>query len=475
MRQYNSRFLPSMIHWIVVLLIVGSTQLLPIIVWSFQLNYRLSIKTSVSTTSPPPSQPSSRFSVKVEAGGDFASFSHQQESDRLIKARQLLSETVNGMMKEEEQDIDCDDDDDDGFSPSNWSLNRTKAVFESFWSSSHAFSNYTTSKNSSRWADGVHVAEPRIPYDPVATEQQLSRKPIKCLLRNLQIAAPLGWWGANVLVDCVQGNLAAKRRVRAKQLTHTLTALGPAIVKVGQMLASRPDLLPLEYLEELQTLQYDVPWFSNEEAWAIVEKELKLNSFTDVFELVQEDPVAAASIGQVYQARLKTTGELVALKVQRPDCEELIRLDLFVLRWWSGICSEIFGLFGRDVDLQSVIDDFGQLTYRELDYLAEMANTQRFDELYTGAKDICVPKVHPELTTEKVLVMEWVDGVRLTDKEGLQRYQLDEADLVDTLVQCSLQQILGRFCPCCSTDLVSASHPPDRLMHCYHRGWIFPC
>ena len=97
-----------------------------------------------------------------------------------------------------------------------------------------------------------------------------------------------------------------------------------------------------------------------------MEEELELERFEDVFELVENEPIAAASIGQVYKARLKETGELVALKIQRPDCESIIALDLYVLRWWSGVYNRIFEILQRDINLQSVIDDFGELIYREI-------------------------------------------------------------------------------------------------------------
>jgi predicted unusual protein kinase regulating ubiquinone biosynthesis (AarF/ABC1/UbiB family) len=144
----------------------------------------------------------------------------------------------------------------------------------------------------------------------------------------------------------------------------------------------------------------------------------------------------------VYQARLKANGDLVALKIQRPDCEKIIALDLYVLRWWSGVYNKIFELLNRDINIQSIIDDFGDLIYREIDYVAEAANAQRFNELYAGITDVFVPKIYSDLTTRKVLVMEWVDGVRLTDSDSLARYGLSPPKLIDTLVQCSLRQIL---------------------------------
>lgn len=119
-------------------------------------------------------------------------------------------------------------------------------------------------------------------------------------MRNVQIAWPLGWWATGVVLDFVLAS-NNRRPQRARQLRRAIAGLGPAIIKGGQALASRPDLLPSEYLEELQKLQDDVPRFSNQEAFRIVEQELGLGvgEFGSVFELVEKEPVAAASIGQV--------------------------------------------------------------------------------------------------------------------------------------------------------------------------------
>jgi len=292
--------------------------------------------------------------------------------------------------------------------------------------------------------EGQVVAEPSVRYDPVAADKLLFSQPTKWLVRNLQIALPFGYWVASVLFDTAIGNEKSNRTNRAKQLNSIIASLGPAIIKAGQALASRPDLLPKEYLNELQKLQDNVPTFSNDIAFKTVEEELN-KEFDSVFELVEPEPVAAASIGQVYKAKLLNNGQTVAIKIQRPKTEEIVALDLYVLRWWGGVYNEIFKLLGRSIDLQSVMDDFGVLLYQEIDYVAEGANARRFSELY--AKDVAlegvfVPKVYSDLTTRKVLTMEWVEGFRLTDNESLEAYNLDRKKLVDTLVQCSLRQIL---------------------------------
>ena len=303
-------------------------------------------------------------------------------------------------------------------------------VPDTYWSNGHLEGKASATNGIvTRWARGVKVAEPLVKYDPVKTEKLLFRQPTKWLIRNVQIALPMGLWAAGVVLDYLLGRSKENRRNRAEQLTGAISYLGPAIIKGGQALASRPDLLPFEYLQELQKLQDDVPRFSNQLALKTVEEELGIDNFFDVFELVESEPIAAASIGQVYKAILRENGEVVALKIQRPNCEEVIALDLYVLRWWSGVYNGIFKLLNRDIDLQSIIDDFGELIYREIDYVAEAANAQRFNELYAGVTDVFVPKVYSDFTTNKVLTMEWVDGFRLTDQDSLTRYGLDESKL----------------------------------------------
>ena len=362
----------------------------------------------------------------------------QKEQQQQQQLRQKTTRSPVSVVISNEDDYEDDYEDGD-----------IVVVPDNFWSNGHLEEQRRGSpKFVTRWKSGVNVAEPLVQYDPVAAEKLLFRQPAKWLVRNFQIAFPLGFWAVQVVVDYLMGATereAAKsqrRRDRAQQLTRAISNLGPAIIKAGQALSSRPDLLPSEYLEELQKLQDDVPRFSNKVAFETVEEELEVDSFFDVFELVEEEPVAAASIGQVYKARLLANDDIVALKIQRPNCEDIIALDLYILRWWAGWYNKIFQLLKRDVDVQSIIDDFGVLIYREIDYLAEAANAQRFNELYAGVTDVFVPKIYSDFSTSKVLTMEWIDGVRLTDQAGLDRYNLDAPKLINTLIECSLRQIL---------------------------------
>ncbi|CAM9145939.1 unnamed protein product [Ascophyllum nodosum] len=285
------------------------------------------------------------------------------------------------------------------------------------------------------------VAEPETRYDPVLLAKQLFKQPVRWLVRNVQLFLPLGTFAATVLLDIKTGVEERNRKKRASELLRIIGGLGPAIIKAGQALSSRPDLLPKEYLDELQKLQDRVPAFSNKEAFAVVEEELGV-PFEDVYELVEPEPIAAASIGQVYKARLRVNGNLVAIKVQRPRCEATISLDLYVLRFYAGFFTKALKALKRDVDLTQIIDDFGELIYREIDYRAEMVNCQRFAELYANIPDVFVPNVYAELTSRSVMTMEWVEGARLTDRRALDAYGLEPSKLVDTMVQCSLRQML---------------------------------
>ena len=140
------------------------------------------------------------------------------------------------------------------------------------------------------------MAEPDVQYDPKALEDRLFRQPVRWLVRNVQLFVPLAGFVASVLIDWRTGVEEEKRRERARQLLRIISGLGPAIIKAGQALSSRPDLLPAEYLEELQKLQDEVPPFSNEEAFAAIESELGLAALSDVFELVQPATVSGKNL-----------------------------------------------------------------------------------------------------------------------------------------------------------------------------------
>jgi hypothetical protein len=226
-----------------------------------------------------------------------SSSSPPTESVRLSKARLLLEQLQPSLRNEEISIVNAVMDVEtkipqlqprtDGGSSTTTTTDLT-LVPENFWSNGHLDENYSRGKTIvTRWAKGVKVAEPLVKYDPIQAERLLFRQPTKWLVRNVQISFPMGLWAVGVIWDTVTGKSVPNRRARAQQLTRAISGLGPAIIKGGQALASRPDLLPQEYLEELQKLQDDVPRFSNALALQTVERELGIEQFSDVFELVE--------------------------------------------------------------------------------------------------------------------------------------------------------------------------------------------
>ena len=284
------------------------------------------------------------------------------------------------------------------------------------------------------------LAPPAIPYDPSAAAARFASQPMAVGMRQMRLLGPLISFILKVIADVQQGTEEKHRDARAAELTELISSLGPAIIKAGQALSSRSDLLPSAYLRELTKLQDRVPPFASAEAHALIEMELG-QPLGELFTSLGDEPVAAASLGQVYRGET-LDGREVAVKVQRPGVEPTVALDLYILRSYSATLGSIVALLGRNLDFVSVIDDFGQMLYSELDYALEAQNARRFSSLYATIPNVSAPAVLPELSTSTILTMEWVDGVRLTDAEGLRERNLAPSALVDTLVQCSLRQML---------------------------------
>jgi aarF domain-containing kinase len=150
------------------------------------------------------------------------------------------------------------------------------------------------------------------------------------------------------------------------ELRTILTRLGPTFVKIGQGLSTRPDLCPPEYLEELSELQDSLPTFPDEEAFACIERELGF-PLDSIYSTISPSPIAAASLGQVYKARLKYSGQLVAVKVQRPGIEDIIGLDFYLLRGLGYLINKYVDFISSDV--VALMDEFARRVYQELNYV----------------------------------------------------------------------------------------------------------
>ncbi|XP_074567271.1 LOW QUALITY PROTEIN: protein ACTIVITY OF BC1 COMPLEX KINASE 3, chloroplastic-like [Curcuma longa] len=276
-------------------------------------------------------------------------------------------------------------------------------------------------------------------YSPELLSAKYSSRPFKLVSRTVEIFAALGAFAFKLLLDQRQGQFDQRKRQRAAELTKTLTQLGPTFVKIGQGLSTRPDICPPEYLEELSELQDALPTFPDEKAFACIESELGV-SLDSIYSAISPEPIAAASLGQVYKAQLKQIGRFVAVKVQRPGIEEAIGLDFYLLRGLGFLVNKYVDIISSDV--VALIDEFAKRVYQELNYVQEGKNARRFKKLYADKEEVYVPDIYWDYTSAKVLTMDWVDGVKLNEQEAIEKRGLKMLNLVDIGIQCSLRQLL---------------------------------
>jgi predicted unusual protein kinase regulating ubiquinone biosynthesis (AarF/ABC1/UbiB family) len=242
------------------------------------------------------------------------------------------------------------------------------------------------------------------------------------LFRRVQVAWTLFMFAVFVYLDSKNffGKETLKReqklRRQAKRLRERLIRLGPTFIKVGQMLGTRADLLPIEYVDELSRLQDQVPPFPNKQAMSIIEEELQ-RPLQEVFTEMGEDPVASASLGQVYRAKL-ITGEVVAVKVQRPHLAQAIGFDLELLRWIGRFLARYPRLF-PGTDWLGAINEFERVIHEEMDYRREAQNSLEFKNNFREWTDIYVPRIFPDHSTARLLVMEFITGIKVNDLEQL--------------------------------------------------------
>ncbi|CAA0842041.1 Uncharacterized aarF domain-containing protein kinase - chloroplastic [Striga hermonthica] len=273
-------------------------------------------------------------------------------------------------------------------------------------------------------------AESLTEYNVPKIEAIYQKRPLILVRRLFQTAATLGKWFALRYFDGLAELGDTMFEVRAAQLRKILVQLGPAYIKIAQAISSRPDLIPPSYLGELSLLQDRISPFSTEVAFDIIEQELGL-PIAALFSEISPEPVAAASLGQVYQGRLRSSGKVVAIKVQRPGVRAAISLDILILRYLAGVIRNA-GKF--NTDLQSVVDEWATSLFREMDYKREAENGVKFRQLYGNIQDVVVPEMYVEQTTRKVLMMQWVEGQKLAEVKDLY--------MIEVGVYCSFNQLL---------------------------------
>jgi predicted unusual protein kinase regulating ubiquinone biosynthesis (AarF/ABC1/UbiB family) len=275
-------------------------------------------------------------------------------------------------------------------------------------------------------------------YDPIAIAEYYSSQPLKVFARFIGIFFPMISLAFGLWLDKVTKRSKQNLGRRAVQMRQMLTKLGPAYIKIGQALSTRPDLVPPQFLEELTQLQDKIPAFSNEIAYQFIEEELG-DRPEAIYAEISPLPIAAASLGQVYKGKL-WSGETVAIKVQRPGLANSIALDLYIVRSLAAWAQSTFKQIRSN--LVSIVDEFAERIFEEMDYENEGRNSERFGELYGAMPDIYVPKIHWQYTARRVLTMEWIDGTKLTNLEEIEAQGIDATYLIEVGVQCSLRQLL---------------------------------
>ena len=246
-------------------------------------------------------------------------------------------------------------------------------------------------------------------------------------------------------------------RERARRLRMAFEELGPTFGKLGQILSTRPDLLPPEYIDELSTLQSSVPPLSEEEVVAVMEEELGV-PWEDVFESIEPEPLAAGTIAQVHWATL-ADGEEVVVKVQRPTARQDIMQDLGLLQMFAEK-TRGKAAFKQLVDLEAIVEHLSTSLQQELDFRQEAANGERLRKVLEPYPRLDVPGVHSDFSTDRLLVLQGIPGVKVTESED----SPERRDAARQLLESYYRQIL-------TDGFFHADPHPGNLL--WHEGTIW--
>ncbi|KAK9843545.1 hypothetical protein WJX81_008125 [Elliptochloris bilobata] len=292
----------------------------------------------------------------------------------------------------------------------------------------------------------------QLPWDWDAAEVAAywRRRPVAVATRTVQVLSAAAAVGAGLGSDYVLGRLQANARSRAAQVRGAIERLGPAYVKIAQAVSTRVDILSPAYLVEIERLQDRVPPFPTELALASMEAAWGRPA-SQVFARISPNPVAAASLGQVYRGLLAPSygGAEVAVKVQRPDVRRGVGLDLYLMHGLAGLLRRLPQVKS---DWVGLINEWAGRFFQELDYEREAASAAVFAAQMADLPGITVPDVLPELTSHTVLTTAWVEGEKLSESSAG-----DVRQLCTTLLNCYLIQLL-------ETGLLHADPHPGNLI-----------
>ena len=249
------------------------------------------------------------------------------------------------------------------------------------------------------------------------------------------------WWDARQWTypgGCTSERRQARQRIRARWLTTELLQLGSAFIKLGQLLSARPDVLPVQWVSELADLQDKVPAFSFEQAQILLEQELG-DRCAEIIDL-DDQPLAAASLAQVHRASLRS-GRQVVLKIQRPRLERLFRLDLQIMQQVAAVLQR-HPKWGRGRDWVGIAQECRRVLLRELDFRVEAQYAARFRQQFLDDSRIRVPAVVWELSTRRVLCLDYLPGIKVNDLEALLKAGIDPSAVAELGAASYLQQLV---------------------------------
>jgi len=278
-------------------------------------------------------------------------------------------------------------------------------------------------------------------YDPEAIEERALENPLAVVSRAAKVAWSLGRYYVTLKADDWLGNTGSNIvKTRSRELREMLVDLGPCYIKVGQALANRPDIVRDDYMSELTELQDSVPAFPTSEAMDILRQDLG-KELDEIFSELSALPVAAASLGQVYRGKLRATGHEVAVKVQRPGLEENLSIDMYIFRQLAQLVND-WAQRNLGCNITLVVDEFGAKLWEESNYRIEAINAQNFAKNFADDPTVKIPQVYPEHTSRRVITMEWIQGVKSTDLDGLRRAGVNVDAFIRNGVQAALRQLL---------------------------------
>ncbi len=225
----------------------------------------------------------------------------------------------------------------------------------------------------------------------------------------------------------------------AERLRMAFEELGPSFIKLAQLLSSRPDLITDTYANELRKLQDKVPPFAAEEAKRIIEDEIKM-PLRDIFLEFDDLPIAAASIAQVHRAVLLDGSEVVA-KIQRPEIQQTIETDVHLFRTIAKLMARYIPE-ARFFNPEGIVNEFARTVRKETDFIEEGRNACRLRRNFTDNTNIHIPKIYAEFMTEKVIVMEYINGVRIDDLDAIDAMGIDRRELAQIGISAYFKQIM---------------------------------